>query len=100
MIEEQNSTPWDSLNHALGWIFSSSTESYSITKDIANYIYEKEFDGIVYPSYFQQVSIHNLNHVNYAIFGTPIRDKKLNVVCINKINISRVTYEFILGPLI
>jgi len=35
---------------------------------------------------------------NLAIFGRPIEEKKLEILCINKLILNRVAYDFHFGP--
>ena len=35
---------------------------------------------------------------NLAIFGRPIEEKKIEILCINKLILSRVAYDFHFGP--
>jgi len=36
---------------------------------------------------------------NLALFGYPIRDEKIAIKCINKVTLTRVSYNFLFGPL-
>jgi hypothetical protein len=57
-------------------------------------------DGFVYNSYYTNVSGDTGGKtINYALFGLPILEGKLKVVSINTIRLSRITYNYHLGPL-
>jgi hypothetical protein len=102
-------------------LFLAGSHSYEISQDIAKAAKSSGIDGIAYPSYFSLVrtgtppfetaygiSVRRIpvlvnmpgNQMirNLAIFGYPIREKIVNVKCINRLIIKQVTYDVCFGP--
>ncbi len=56
-------------------------------------------DGFVYNSYYTNVAGDTGGEaINYALFGHPIADSKLNVISINTMRLNHIRYDFHLGP--
>ena len=96
-IDEQVA-PFESLNLAIQFIFEAENHSYEITRDIAKYLKIAGYDGVVYNSYFNKIK--PIQIPNIAIFGSPIRNKKIKIDCINKLIIKEANYSYIFGPTI
>jgi RES domain len=95
-IDEQG-TPFESLNFAMRFLFAAESASYPMTQAIAAAAIKRGFDGIWYPSYFSLVKEDTIP--NIAIFGTPIRAKKVQVVCTNRSSLKSAAYEIRMGPI-
>ncbi|UBZ13492.1 RES family NAD+ phosphorylase [Flagellimonas marinaquae] len=118
---EEDCTEFESLDLAVQMLFLASKPSYSISKALSLYIREKGFDGIIYPSFFSLVrtgrvpfptiygiSIRKIPEYidlekstkigNLAIFGCPIKDKKIQVKNINKLGLNQIKYDYQFGP--
>lgn len=121
LIAEKNVTEFDSLDMAIHFLFLAGKHSYEICREIAMKAFEKGFDGLIYPSYFSYIrtgtipfdtiygiSIRRIPELkehaksqiipNLALFGRPILEDKVEVDCINKVLINRVSYETTFGP--
>lgn len=90
-------TEFESLNLAMRFLFTAESQSYEITRAIARFARKKGFDGIYYPSYFSLVKSERVP--NIALFGFPIRDRKVEVICINRAMLKSSSYELTLGPI-
>jgi DNA-directed RNA polymerase subunit RPC12/RpoP len=90
-------TEFKSLNLAMRFLFTAESQSYEITRAIARFARKKGFDGIYYPSYFSLVKPERIP--NIALFGFPIRDRKVEVTCINKAMLKSSSYEVTMGPI-
>jgi hypothetical protein len=120
-LKEENITEFESLDMSVHMLFLAGKHSYEITRSIATTAREAGFDGIVYPSYFSLLqigqmpfqTIYGISHrripqlqdyeeakslPNIALFGRPIAEGLVNVLCINRLILSRVEYEFHFGP--
>lgn len=118
---EEDVTEFESLDMAIHFLFLAGKHSYSICREIAIKAKEMGFDGIIYPSYFSYIrtgaipfdtilgiSIRRFPQLkdyakaqsipNLALFGRPILENKVNVECINKLNINKVSYDISFGP--
>ncbi|MBL1281331.1 MAG: RES family NAD+ phosphorylase [Fluviicola sp.] len=120
LIEEEN-TEFESLDLTVQMLFFAGNHSYEISREIAIQIKQKGFDGLIYPSYYSTIrtgampfdtemgiSIRKLPLYsdyantqvipNIALFGTPIKDGKVVVKCINKVILNQVKYDIQFGP--
>lgn len=120
-IPKEDVTEFESLDISINMLFLARQHSYEIARQIATRARDEGFDGLIYPSYFSQLrtgviplrttyGLSNrripeyqeieeaLSVPNYAFFGQPIDEGKINVRCINKMVISRVEYGFHFGP--
>ncbi|MBQ8703804.1 MAG: RES family NAD+ phosphorylase [Bacteroidales bacterium] len=93
---DEESTPFENLNIAMHFIFTAGNSSYKATHLLASAIYERGFDGIIYPSYFNTVRRHEFKNV--ALFGRPITTRKIEVECINRLVLNTVKYNYSMGP--
>lgn len=114
-------TEFESLDMAVHMIFLAGAHSYEISRKIAVAARESGFDGLIYSSYFSLLrngvmpfqTVYGISHrripqyqpyeeasavPNIALFGRPIQDGSVVVKCINRLVLSRVSYEFRFGP--
>jgi len=118
---KENKTEFESLDIAIHFLFLAGKHSYSICRSIAKKIQEKGYDGLIYPSHFSYLrtgaipfetiyglSIRVIQDLqdyaqsqsvpNLILFGRPIKTNIINVDCINKIVINRISYDVTFGP--
>lgn len=93
--KEDDST---NLSMAIIMLFSAGNSSYPITQTISERINQLGFDGVIYPSFFNQV--RDQNYSNIVLFGHPITEKKIEVASINALQQKSIRYEFTYGPAI
>lgn len=98
IASSNNEDDFTDLNRAIAMLFSAGNHSYPITQSFSEVIYQKGFDGVIYPSFFNQV--RDANYRNIVLFGHPIAEKKIEVVSINIIQQKSIRYEFTYGPVI
>ena len=121
LIKEENITEFESLDLIVHFLFLAASHAYPITQKIALAAKENGFDGIIYPSYFSLLRLGIMpfkttcvisnriipeyqNHgqqsaiASAAIFVHPIADGKLRLQCINRLVLSKVTYDVKFGP--
>jgi len=114
-------TPSESLDLAMHFVFLAGERSYEICRQIALKAKENGFDGIIFPSFYSHIrtgtkpieTLYGLpirqipqlkNYAssqsipNLALFGRPIREKRVKVECINKVIINKVIYQTSFGP--
>lgn len=89
-------TSFEQLGLAINQIFLAGAQSYSITQAFSKYAYEHGYDGVIYPSYFN--AVRDKKFRNIVIFGHPIAEGKVNVISIDRINLTKVKYDFTFGP--
>ena len=97
-IQYTTANPFEDLSHSLSYLFSAGERSYSITQEIALEVYQQGYDGIMYNSYFNQISL--LKDKNLALFGHPIKEGKIKVVSIDRVLLNKVEYSYSLGVLL
>ena len=128
LLLEEDTTEFESLDLAVHMLFYATEHSYPISRAIAIAAMKSGFDGIVYPSYFSQVrsglipaetvgygiSIrHAARHFprltgraksgvypNVALFGRPVRDGLVEIACINRLILHKVSYDIRFGPVV
>lgn len=95
--------PWidafESLDIALSFLFRAGEHSYPLLTRIAKAARAQHLDGIIFPSYYNQLKRTN-EIQNIALFGRPLHEGKLRVECINRIMLSEATYEYEFGPVL
>ncbi|MGN8037841.1 RES domain-containing protein [Chitinophaga sp. 22321] len=94
----ESGTEFESLSMAIHFLFRAPSHSYDILRDIAIAASNNKLDGIIYPSYFNQVSSSNHTIKNIAIFGRPIANGLLRVECIDRLMLKHVQYSYHFGP--
>jgi hypothetical protein len=95
-IDNDGSTPFESLYLAIQFIFSAEEHSYEIARAIAKAAYDAGLHGIVYPSYFS--SLRGSTIPNIGLFGHPISDGKIGLVSANRLILESAEYTVGLGP--
>lgn len=90
--------PSEDLSYSLFCLFGAGRDTYPITKEIAEEVYRQGYDGLMYWSYFNQIS--HLNDKNLALFGTPIKDGRVKVISIDRLLLNQVHYSYSLGVLL
>ena len=121
LLKEEHVTEFESLDMSVHMLFLAGKHAYKITRAIADAAHASGFDGIVYPSYFSLLRIgqmpfqttYGISHrrfpqlqeheqaksiPNLALFGKPVADGRVAVLCINRLILSRVGYDFHFGP--
>ena len=108
-------TPHESLKAAVDMLFYAGECSYEITREIAIKARNSGFDGILYPSFIQNLQNKEYNITtlgipshdpveygekiqNIAIFGRPIKEGILQVSCINRVILQQSSYVIKMGP--
>jgi RES domain len=122
LLEEPDVTEFESLDMAVHMLFCAGNHSYEITRDIGRTAQNAGFDGIIYPSYFSQVrsgrmpfetsfgiSVRRLPgaaqyaksgvYPNLALFGRPLEQGIVEVLCINRVFFGRINYDLHFGPI-
>jgi hypothetical protein len=95
-VDNDGSTPFHSLYLAVQLIFAAEEQSYHITRAIALAAKNAGLDGIIYPSYFS--SLRKDRIPNIALFGHPVIDGTVKVICINRLTLETARYTMQLGP--
>jgi RES domain-containing protein len=90
-------SPFESYNLAMRYLFAAESHSYPITQAIGQSVMSAGFDGIWYPSYFSLVKPQYV--ANIALFGHPVRDRLVEIECINRARLKSASYEIRMGPL-
>lgn len=121
LVEPRGVTEFESLDLAVMMLFLAGEKSYQISRDLSRAAGSFGFDGIVYPSYFSMLrsgmkpfeTTYGRSHrripqyrkfeeskmsANFAIFGRPIERGLIEVCCINRLVLTKVTYQAHFGP--
>jgi len=96
-IEEQV-TEFESLNMAIHMIFRAPAHSYEIIRAIALAAKRIGLDGIIYPSYYNQIHASEEIVKNLGLFGRPVQDGLVVSECVNRVRLKKVTYDYHFGP--
>lgn len=121
-ILEEEETEFESLDLAVNMIFLAGSHSYEISRDISEASRSAGFDGLIYPSFFSLLrtggrpietvyglSIRRFGDKEYerskiipniALFGRPIAERKVDVLGINRVEITAARYGISLGPVL
>ena len=118
---DEDCTEFESLDLSIQMLFLAAKHSYEITKDLSLFIKDKGFDGIIYPSFFSLVrtgkipfpTVYGISTRkipqykefeksstirNLALFGNPVKEKKIKIKNINKLGLNRIIYDYQFGP--
>lgn len=121
ILKENNVTEFTSIDIAVFMLFMAKSNSYGILRKLSQKVFDKGYDGLIYPSYFSMLhsgaepfdTTFGISHrmfdqyrdyeesklqKNIAIFGWPVRDGKVKVDRINKMYIRQVKYTTEFGP--
>lgn len=122
VLEEEGVTEFESIDMAVFMLFMARDNSYPILRKLSQRVYEKGYDGLIYPSYFSMLhsgaepfeTTYGLSHrrikdykeyekskvsKNLAFFGRPVNEGKVIVERINKLFIRQVKYDVEFGPI-
>lgn len=120
-VLNEDTTEFESLDMAVHMLFLAGEYSYKISREIAVAARNTGYDGMIFPSYFSLLrtgampfeTTYGLSHrripsmqehenskisPNLALFGQPIAEGLIEVVCINKLVLHRVEYNAHFGP--
>lgn len=89
-------TPFERIDVLMNKFAFVGKEDYALCRELAVHIHQMGFDGFFFTSYFAQAHVKWLR--NIALFGHPVADGKLVLKSVNRVRLSRVTYEFGFGP--
>ncbi len=118
---EENVTEFESLDLTVHFLFLAGDHSYEICQEICKKAKNAGFDGIIFPSYFSYIASGNIpfetvygisirkipgmkdyaksqSIPNIGIFGRPIKNEQIRVESINKVTLTKVTYNAVFGP--
>jgi hypothetical protein len=118
---EEKVTEFESLDLAIHMLFFAQEHSYEICRDIANKIKDAGYDGIIYSSYFSLLRTGSMPFEtvygisvrgfptykqrvksqiiqNIALFGRPINEGIVSIICINRLILNKVIYDYHFGP--
>jgi len=121
LVLEEGVDEFNSIDLAMHFLFLAGEHSYPICSRIAHSIKNEGYDGIIYPSYFsfirtgatpfETINGMSVRHLpplkdyaesqsvpNVALFGWPIKEGKVKVHSINKVNINSIRYDLTFGP--
>ncbi len=127
LLVEADVTEFESLDLVVQMLFLAGSHSYDIIRALAKAASSAGFDGLNYPSYFSMLRTGSIpfetqyglsnrfiatfsgNHAigsyetrkiipNLALFGRPIENGAVEVKCINRMALKRVTYDAVFGP--
>lgn len=90
--------PWEDLSLSLSFICSTGEKAYPITRAIARSAFEQGYDGIYYWSFFNQISPEKGK--NLVLFGSPVKEGKVEIISIDRLLLDQIKYSFSLGALI
>lgn len=121
-VLKEEVTEFESLDLAVHMLFLAKSHSYEISRDIAVAARDAGFDGVIYPSYFSLLrtggrpfetayglSLRRFhpqadNYAkaytipNFALFGRPIEERRVEVKCINRMILTQIGYLGHFGP--
>lgn len=119
-ILDEEETEFESLDLAVNMVFLAGSHSYEISRDIAQAAESAGFDGLIYPSFFSLLrtggrpfetffglSMRRYGDKTYegskiirniALSGWPIAEKKVDVLGINRVEITTARYGITFGP--
>lgn len=90
--------PWEDLSTSLNLLCSTGQDAYRITQAISREVFNRGYDGIFYWSFFNQITQEKGK--NLVLFGSPIKEGKLEVISKDRLFLDQVQYSYSLGALI
>ena len=69
---------------------------YFMTQSFSRHIEKRGFDGIMHPSAFRYIG--NVESRNLVIFGSPVKDGRLELLDINAVTVGSFSYDLRFGP--
>lgn len=94
--DESEEVPFEYLPMIVNQILHAGRRSYCITRLLSKVAKEKGYDGIMYPSYFNNV--RDSTYINVALFGQVISHGIVRVKSIDRVQLSQVEYKYDFGP--
>ena len=95
-INDINDTDlFESISFAINLLMNANENSYKICRKIANFIRKQAFDGFISDSHFKPYLDNKA--INISIFGSPIKENKVKVISINRLNLNKINYKISLG---
>lgn len=86
---------FESIDFAVKLLINTNENSYKICRKIANFIQKQGFDGFISDSHFK-LYLDN-KAININILGSPIKENKVKVININRLNLNKVNYNISFG---
>jgi RES domain len=71
---------------------------YRVLQLFAEFIKRSGFDGLKYRSFYS--AVRGREYSNIALFGFPIKERRISFHSMNRIRLERVAYEYVFGPVI
>jgi len=90
------STPFDRVDLLMKRLAFAGTQDYGLCRDLAKETLELGLDGLYFTSYFAQAHAKELR--NIALFGFPIAEEKLELISVNRIRLTSMSYEYAFAP--
>lgn len=101
--QPQDVDPFDDLSWFFnGLLASSDSRAYRHCRRIVKMLRDETgADGIIYNSFFTRVMGDDDQSpaINYALFGRPIAEGKIEVLSMNTLQLNTIKYDFNLGPI-
>lgn len=94
--ERKNATPFEMFQVLMDKLCITNEEVYPTCRLVAKAIKAEGYDGFMFKSYYSSIKSRTL--YNYAFFGYPVRDKKVEMVSLNTVRLNRIEYQFSFGP--
>ncbi len=98
ITDYNENTPFDMLDIAVRFLFTANSGAYRVTRLLADKVKYKGYDGIIYSSFFNR--IRDREYKNIALFGRPVEEMKVCIDCVNRLQLKRAQYQFLLGPVL
>jgi len=98
----EDCTEFESLNLSISMLFRAENHSYKILQSLSKNVFESQYDGLLYPSYFSQIHKNSIVNQtpNIAIFGKPIQQGLLSFSSINRVILETAEYTTRFGPVV
>ncbi len=94
--DDDAATPFERVDILMQKLSYSGKSHYPLCQELAREIKNRGYDGFLSTSYFGQAHKKKLYNIN--LFGFPVKEKKIQLVSTNRINISSISYEYKYGP--
>ena len=94
--EIEGSTPFEMFQVLMDKLCMTNEDEYPNCRRIAEAIQAAGYDGFMFKSYYSSIKRQTL--YNYALFGYPVRDKKLKLSSLNTVKINSIEYKYTFGP--
>lgn len=94
-INDFDNDLFESIGFAINILMNANENSYKICRKIANFIKMQGFDGFISDSHFKPYL--NNKAINITLFGSPIKENKVKVININRLNLNKIKYDISFG---